>query len=109
MQIFITSDRWEGSKNILVESSDSIATVKGKIQDQEGILSSVQRLIFNGRVLADGQTLSHYNILDESVLFLVVCKPPGGDDVEPTGGGAVRSHSVSALVFVWWHVWWAGH
>lgn len=57
---------------INVTPNDLIEEVKAKVEDKEGTPVDMQRLVFAGRQLEDGLTLSKYNIHHDATLHILL-------------------------------------
>ena len=103
MQIFVKT---ASGKTITldVESTDTVRSVKGKLQAKDGIPTQEQRLYYAGKLLQDGCMLHTYNVQKESTLHLVMCLKGGMVDkrtLQDTADSAQRPPEVVTKVHCW--------
>ncbi|XP_078410473.1 polyubiquitin-B-like [Cetorhinus maximus] len=71
MQIFLRNDKGKTS-TYDVRPSESVEDFRARVQRQEGVPASQQRLVYEGKQLEDGRSLADYNIQPESTIFLML-------------------------------------
>ncbi|KAH3761620.1 Ubiquitin-ribosomal protein L40 fusion protein [Pelomyxa schiedti] len=71
MQIFVRTATG-GTITLDVEPTDTVRSLKAKLEDRGEISVEQQRLVFSGKVLEDERALHEYRIQKESVVHLVV-------------------------------------
>jgi ubiquitin C len=77
--IFVKTLKGKTISLMSVWSDGTIERVKQQIQDKEGTPPDQQRLIYKGKQLEDGRTVSYYNIQNEDTLYLVLrVRSPSG-------------------------------
>ncbi|KAK3847813.1 MAG: UV excision repair protein Rad23 [Linnemannia gamsii] len=73
MQITIKTLKQESFK-VEVEESDKVLTIKEKVEQLQGHPVASQKLIFSGKILADENPVSQYNITEKDFLVIMVTK-----------------------------------
>jgi ubiquitin len=74
MRIFVVMPN-NTTDTLEVEATDTIENVKGKIQDQSGVLPEQQTLFRDSVLLADERTLGDYNVQRDQTLVLRIRQP----------------------------------
>jgi len=78
-----------------VESSDTVESVKAKVQFREGIPQELQRLIYSGKQMEDGRTLAHYDVHKDKTVHLALRLRGGAGG---GGGSANNNYGPGAVV-----------
>ncbi|CAH1427203.1 unnamed protein product [Lactuca virosa] len=110
MRIFVKTAT-EKTIMLVVESLDTIGSVKEKILDIEGIPCHLQQLFFAGNKLENDKILRDHNIKRESTLDLFHVQRFGGDDmqifVETLTGKtfSLRVKSLETIYYVMSKIW----
>jgi len=78
----------EGSPfEIDIDLRKTVDQFKGVIEAKVDIPKTLQRLVFNGRVLLDTDTLDKYQLNSNTTLHLLKFQPKGNEEVETISGG----------------------
>ena len=70
-QIFIKNMAGD-VKTYEVEDTDTVAQLKQKIHDKDGVPPTQQRLVFNGKELDDDKSMADYQMEEHSTVHLVL-------------------------------------
>ncbi|XP_052780590.1 ubiquitin-like protein 4A isoform X1 [Mya arenaria] len=76
---------------VSISPSAVVHDVKVQLQNQISIPVDQQKLVFQGKALADDKALSYYKVTDGSKLYLMLKRPGGG--MTPATCSSTPSHS----------------
>ncbi|KAH0955917.1 hypothetical protein HN011_007477 [Eciton burchellii] len=88
---------------IEIDSAQTVKDLKEKIETQKGFPAEHQKLIYAGKILADEQPLTEYNIDEKKFIVVMVTKPKTGatpktsEDQRVEGDNKEESTSSSAV------------
>ena len=80
-----------------IQLTDTVEDLKRTIYEREGIPIDQQRLVFAGKQLEDGRTLSDYNVRKESTVHLVL-RLRGGWEIRSKEGAAKKEVRRNSLI-----------
>ncbi|KAL7318703.1 UV excision repair protein rad23 [Mucor circinelloides] len=78
-----------------VDTSDSILSVKEKIEQSQGHPVAQQKLIFSGKILVDDKKVEEYNISEKDFLVVMVSKPKATTKAASTTKAAAPAETKS--------------
>ncbi|EFN87721.1 UV excision repair protein RAD23 homolog B isoform X1 [Harpegnathos saltator] len=87
---------------IEIDSSQTVKDLKQKIETQKGLPAEQQKLIYAGKILADEQPLTEYNIDEKKFIVVMVTKPktsatPKTSDEQRTEGDNKEESTSSSV------------
>lgn len=82
-----------GNFHLDAELTDTIGTIKSKIQKEQGHAPELQKIIFSGKILTDDKTVADCNIKEKDFLVVMVSKPKAP---KPAAAAAAPAASTSA-------------
>uniref|UniRef100_UPI00398F8871 uncharacterized protein isoform X2 n=1 Tax=Pristiophorus japonicus TaxID=55135 RepID=UPI00398F8871 len=71
MQIFLKNEKGKISTHEVLPS-ETVQAFRARVQRQEGVPADQQRLMYEGKQLEDGRSLSDYNIQSQGTIFLLL-------------------------------------
>lgn len=81
-----------GNFHLDAELTDTIGTIKSKIQDVQGHAPELQKIIFSGKILTDDKTVADCKIKEKDFLVVMVSKPKAA---KPAPAAAASSSSAT--------------
>ncbi|KAJ1020681.1 hypothetical protein NDA16_004073 [Ustilago loliicola] len=82
-----------GNFHLDAELTDTIGTIKSRIQKEQGHVPELQKIIFSGKILTDDKTVADCNIKEKDFLVVLVSKPKAP---KPAAAAAASSSSGAA-------------